>query len=274
MSIAGKQSLRGPALRRTGPGLQGSDIARLTKRAAPAFDTVALLKAGRLFGGNEQILSTQLNDLPPPVWQEGLGALRYTFGLQRKGHCFTVAPHVWAWFHEPQITGGFVHYLTGGSLTRCKSRAEAFLRAAFRCAGRSCDFLGGRTVSHVAAEAELAVGKGKRIDILLELTLDDGSCAGVVIEAKFGADLSARQLGSYHEHATNRPNWCSKQSVFLVVAPQLGSLNRAVLDANPDWASRSWWTFLCDVEQELPPQHDCDDYRRFRRTVWNRAYGS
>lgn len=167
-----------------------------------------------------------------------------------------------------------MHYLTDGSPARCKTRAAAFVSAAFRSAGRSPDFLEGRTVSHVVAEAELAVEAGKRIDILVELTLDDGSCVGAVIEAKFGADLSAAQLGSYHDHAMARSEWRPSRSVFLVVAPQPGSLNRAVLDRNPNWASQSWWNFLCHVEQDLAPKHDCNDYRRFRRTVWNRAYGS
>lgn len=274
MIVAGKQSLRGPALRRTGPRLQRVDFARLAQRPAPAFDVAVLLKASRLFGGNERIMSTPLNDLPPPSWQEGLGALRSTFGLEREEHCFTVEPHVWTWFHEPQITGGFVHYLTDGSPARCRARGAAFVSAAFRCAGRSPDFLEGRTVSHVVAEAELAVEAGKRTDILVELTLDDGSCAGVVIEAKFGADLCAGQLGSYHDHAMTKPAWCASRSVFLVVAPQPGGLNRAVLDRNPHWALQSWWSFLCHVEQDLAPIHDCNDYRRFRRTVWYRAYGS
>ena len=89
MTVAAKQSLRGPALRRAGPCLRCDDVRLLAKRTAPAFDRPALLRANRLFGGNERIMSTPLNDLPPPVWREGLDALRATFGLEREGHCFT-----------------------------------------------------------------------------------------------------------------------------------------------------------------------------------------
>ncbi len=274
MKFAGKQSLRGPALRRADLRLRGGDVRLLAKRTAPTFDRPALLQANRLFGGNEGIMSTPLNDLPSPAWREGLHALRATFGLEREGHCFKTEPYLWAWFHEPQITGGFVHFLTEGRSADCAARAVAFVRAAFQSAGRSPDFLAGRTVSHVAAEAELLVDANKRVDILVDLTFDDETCAGVVIEAKFGADLSVDQLGSYRKHAMNRPGWCAERAVFLVVAPMTGGLNRTVLDRNPDWATQSWWNFLHHIEQELSPHHDCNDYRRFRRTVWNRAYGS
>ena len=274
MTVAGKQSLRGPALRRSGPRLRSGDLRLLAKGTAPAFDRPALLNANRLFGGNEWIMSTPLNDRPPPAWRDGLNALRATFGLEREGHCFKIEPHLWAWFHEPQMTGGFVHFLTEGRNADCAARAAAFVRAAFHSAGRSPDFLAGRTVSHVVAEAELLVDANRRIDILVDLTFDDGTCAGVVIEAKFGADLSVGQLGSYRAHAMSRPGWCAERAAFLVVAPMTGGLNRAVLDRNPDWASQSWWNFLHHMEQELSPNHDCSDYRRFRRTVWNRAYGS
>lgn len=272
MTIAGKQSLRGPALRRTGPRLKPGAFAQLARHPVQPFDMAALLRASRLFGGNERIISSPLNNLPPPSWQDGLGALRATFGLEREGHCFTTAPHDWAWFHEPQITGGFVHFLTEGPTARCTARAQAFVRAAFRCAGLATDSFEGRTVSHVVAEAELMVAARKRIDILVELTFDDGSCVGVVIEAKFGSDLSVGQLPSYRDHALAKDGWKNAQIVFLVVAPFAGQLDQKILSNNPDWSPQNWWTFLQCIEDALPPQQDCDDYRRFRRTVWDRAY--
>jgi len=273
VKVAERQSRRGPALRPRGPRVAPSDIARLAGRAAPVYHGAALARAVRLFGGNERMLATPLNALPPPLPVQGGAALSRLFGLDRPGHCFTFAPHRWSQFHEPQITGGLVHFLSDGPAARCRPRTLALLRAAFHCAGRSCARLEGRTIAHALAEAELRLDNGARIDILVELGFDDGSCAGAVIEAKFGADLSASQLRHYLRHAEGRAGWCAEDMALLVIAPHPRDLSAKVLAKNRDWAVQSWWTLLDAFERELSPADDCEDFARFRRTIWERAYG-
>ncbi|WP_146215361.1 PD-(D/E)XK nuclease family protein [Blastomonas natatoria] len=252
--------------------MAAGDIARLAGHASPAYDGAALARAVRLFGGNERMLSTPLNALPPPSPTQGRAALSRLFGLDRPGHCFTMEPHRWSVFHEPQITGGLVHFLSDGPAARCQARTLALLRAAFRCAGRSCERLERQDIAHALAEAELRLDNGARIDILVELGFDDGSCAGAVIEAKFGADLSANQLQCYQHHSEERAGWCPEDTVLLVIAPHPRDLCAKVLADNSEWTVQSWWTLLDAFERELSPADDCEDFARFRRTIWERAY--
>lgn len=251
----------------------GAKLEVLAARPLPAYDPAPLLRAHRLFGNNRRIIASPLNDRLLQPWSEGLAAMRRAFGLEREGHCLTTEPHRWAWFHEPQITGGFVHFLTEGSRARRLGRAEAFVRAAFHLAGRSADFLDEQRIVDATAAAEYPVEEGGRIDILVELELDDGSIIGVVIEAKLGADLSPSQLTNYHKHASRRDGWQPDRTALLIVAPQPGKLSRDVLDRNLQWSAQSWWSFLQQIEHSQSLEHDCEDYRRFRRTVWEGAYG-
>lgn len=250
----------------------GPKLEALAARTPPAYDSTSLLRVHRLFGNNRRIFASPLNACPTQSWSDGLAALRRAFGLEREGHCLATEPHRWAWFHEPQITNGFVHFLTEGTRARRLARAEAFFRAAYHVAGRSADFLDDRHIQTVTAIAEHPV-KGGRIDILVELELDDESIAGLVIEAKLGADLSPKQLESYYDHALGRTGWWQDRRTLLIVAPQPGKLDRDVVEDNAQWVAQSWWSFLYQLENRLAPQHDCDDYRRFRRTVWEGAYG-
>ncbi len=135
----------------------------LVARPLPAYDPAPLLRAHRLFGNNRRIIASPLNDRPIQPWGEGLAAMRRAFGLEREGHCLTTEPHRWAWFHEPQITGGFVHFLTEGSRARRLGRAEAFVRAAFHLAGRSADFLDEQRIVDATAAAETP-GRRRRTD--------------------------------------------------------------------------------------------------------------
>lgn len=246
----------------------------LAARPLPAYNFAALLRAHRLFGDNRRIIASPLNERPVQPWGEGLAALRRAFGLEREGHCLTTEPHRWAWFHEPQITGGFVHFLTEGTRTQQHVRAAAFVQSAFLVAGRAANFFADRRILDVTAAAEHPVEAGKRIDILIELELDDESIAGLVIEAKLNADLSQAQLPSYRKHALGRKGWRAEQTALLILAPQPARLNRSVLKRNPEWSAQSWWSFLTQLERSLSPEDDCHDYRRFRRTVWKGAYGS
>lgn len=248
-------------------------LAVLAATTPQAYDPAPLLRTHRLFGNNRKIIASPLNTLRVQPWREGLAALQSAFGLERAGHCLTSEPHGWAKFHEPQITNGFVHFLTEGPRRRGLARAEAFVRAAFCTAGLSSDFLGARRVLDATAAAEHPVDGGHRIDILVELSLDDESILGVVIEAKLGADLDPGQLSRYLDHARTRQGWREDRTALLVIAPQPARLNQKVLGRNREWSAQSWWTFLSQLERSLLPAHDCDDYRRFRRTVWEGAYG-
>jgi hypothetical protein len=201
----------------------------------------------------------------PPVWDRE--ALSELFGLDRPTHCFHTTPHVWASFHEPQITCGFAHFLNEGGAAQRLARAVALLKAAMACAGKDpaiVDALGATSARCKAEE--------NRTDILVELQHSDRRI-GTSIEAKFRHRLTRGQLPKAKRHAESR-GWTMEDSALLVVAPGDAKVGQTILRnyRNAGWRTTDWATLILKIEAFTDARHDCADYRRFRRTVWYRAH--
>lgn len=201
-------------------------------------------------------------------WREDASSLDALFGLETETHCFNEAPHQWIDPLEPQITKGFVYFLTDCSLERQRARCLSFAKAALACSPRSIPIKSEWKPLKVRAEAE-----ENRIDILVELS-DGKTHFGVAIEAKFGHRLTPGQLEKAEQHVLDQsgPAWDSSRSAFLVVAPLISRIDAKLLKPRPYWQPVSWWSFLTRLEHEIDGSHDCVEYRRFRRSVWYKAY--
>lgn len=231
--------------------------------SAPRFDAVALCVLLEVIGDPTPLIRRGLQMIPSYEWREGAGGMATTFATDLPGHCFHVKPHAWSRYHEPQITAGFAHFLNSGDHRRQLARSIAFVLAAARCAGRAIDVSAVRSAWCMAEE--------NRTDIMVELR-GGVRPIGTSIEAKFGHRLTKGQLPKAFRHARDTRDWDVEQSILLVVAPDEADLNTLILRQNRSWRTASWWTLLSHLEQLTDPADDCSDYRRFRRTVWHRAY--
>lgn len=231
-----------------------------------SFDAAALATLLGVIGDPSPLIRRGLPMIAPPAWHTG--ALSELFGLDVPTHCFHAAPHDWVKFHEPQITAGFAHFLNSGDGRRRLARAVALVKAAALCAGRV-----EAELDAYDARAARCVAEENRTDILVEL--DCGSRqTGASIEAKFGHQLTNDQLPKARRHVHVARKWDMDSAILLVVAPDLTQLNGAIFRRNEvqGWRATSWWALLSEYERLFDPAQDCDDFRRFRRTVWRRAH--
>ena len=206
-----------------------------------------------------------LQKLPRETPGQVRDALGGYFDFQLATCSLAERSHGWASFLEPQITRGFVHFLRDGDRERSQQRCRAFVRAALDCCGR---LTGLEEWNITRAEA---IAEENRIDILVEL--ECGAIRfGAVIEAKFEHRLTGGQLESARNHSIEERQWDVQKSAYVVIAPLRQDPKNPIMKRNGDWHSISWWSFLRNLEQRLERKCDCDDYRRFRRTVWTRAY--
>lgn len=180
---------------------------------------------------------------------------------------FKTKPDEWASFHERQITGGFVHFINSGSYYCRISRAVAFLKAATACAGTNIPEINEDDVLGFSCAAEK-----QDIDILLDIKVGTEHFC-VVIEAKFEYILTERQLPKYQNYV-ERLGFKHTNTTLLVIAIDRVDQTNAILAANPSWKSTDWCSFLCALEHFTALDYDCDDYLRFRRSTWRRAYWS
>jgi hypothetical protein len=101
-----------------------------------------------------------------------------------------------------------------------------------------------------------------------------GKRVGASIEAKFQHKVTSGQLRKALTTVVRRngnDRTAPNRYVLLLVAPDDPSATTA-LKRNKSWHGTDWSTLLLHLERLTDPAHDCDDYRRFRRTVWHRAY--
>lgn len=238
--------------------------------APPRYDAAALLGwFDRVDPGpaiRAGLSRSDLPPIPPPAWNRE--ALTRLFGLDRASHCFHTAPHVWAGFHEPQITRGFAHFLNEGCSAQRLARAIALVKAALSCAGKDPT-----SVDEVGSVAAYTAAEENRTDLLVELR-GAGQKIGASIEAKFNHRLTRRQLPKAKRYALDVRGWNDKKSAFLVVAPGRASPGDAILRnyRNAEWRATDWASLILAIETFTDAQWDGEDYRRFRRTVWHRAH--
>lgn len=206
----------------------------------------------------------------PPDWSRGSSALRGVFALDLRHHLFRAERLAWAWFTEPQLTGGLSYFLDRrrGAPDRTVriERTRALLRAlgVERRLGIRLRNEGAETT----IEAEALAAGNRRIDLLIEWE-DPSNRIAVAIEAKFGHHVTRGQLPAYVKHL--RTGWPEHRQLFFLVSSELGEHTRQALQHNRQWRWVAWRDLLLAHERAL--SGDCDDaaYRQFRRTLWYQA---
>jgi hypothetical protein len=244
-----------------------ADFATLNRLPVTAFDAAALSWSIRFSGDAIQsaLDADQLFRAPPPIWAEAREDLSAYFALGKPSHALRLSPHVWADFHEPQITSGFVHFVTSGP-----HKADRII-ALLRAAGFSESDLATAEITGTAAQAEARTDTGERIDILAYAQTPRGRY-GVIIEAKFGHSLSKKQLRVYEVAASELHRLGTRRRRrLIVVAPKYSSKISRPLQGDPEWRFVSWERLLVRYEAALEAAADSEDFARFRRTIWHRS---
>lgn len=233
----------------------------------PEYDPEPLRRWGHRVGLKARMalhlsgnLTNYLKDAPE------LGtAITVHFGTDSPSHSFHAEPHHWLRLTERQTTMGLASFLTEGG----SDRVLAFLRALapeIAWPGDLCE---------VRALAEAPAPKG-RIDLLVTGT-SGGKVWGAAVEAKFRHHPRHNPFSAYRNAALAEQ---------LVIAAGPGSeptgalrilgqvccgVTTQRLNKNKDWRFVGWKTVLRRWEFELRGLPDDDEFRRFRRTVWERA---
>jgi hypothetical protein len=210
----------------------------------------------------KKAICSEFPDIKPTAWSRRALDLAHHFGTGVPVSCLASQAHEWARFLEPQITKGFAHFLMSGDLGQRRARCLAFVRAALACQGN-------RELPPTFAPTSVeAIAEEERIDLLVQLEEPSGTF-GAVIEAKFGHRLT-NQLQKAEEQVLRVRKWRKGQSAFLVLSREPISASHTHM--RESWHSASWWTFLRHLDRVTTESSDCEDYRRFRRTVWLQAY--
>ena len=173
------------------------------------------------------------------------------------------APHAWAKFTEPQITGGWKYFLSDQfKLERC----QAAFDAAWTDRSKPVPLL--KRVLSVDAEAE-------KIDLLIKGKTEDGRSVAVCMEAKFGHTISADQLENYEGKLFDIDSHSigdKDDGCLIIVAPRWrADIRNQYRMLNNQWRFLSWQEFLIRFENALNNKCDDCDFKRFRRTVLQRS---
>lgn len=186
------------------------------------------------------------------------------FGLPSHQHCFNVEPWGWLRLSETQATRGLQHFLdTGGE------RPATFLRALVPTIAWPSN------LEHVVVKAETRAGRG-RIDLLISGRAK-GRTWGVVIEAKFEHSLQGNPLGDYKRYgaklkmtlASDGPG--ERTGALIVLGKRNCRQTRKKIARNAEWHFVHWREVLRRFDANLMESTIDEDFRRFRRTLWERA---
>ena len=198
-------------------------------------------------------------------WPEGLSAMERVFALERRSHLFRAEPSApWARFTEPQLTKGFAHFLNAPESDIRIKRVCALLKSL------GAAELGNDMSSDVKVTAEAPTAGNKRIDLLIKWTDSANERYAVAIEAKLDHDVTSGQLLAYSDHLDNCKCKVAKERRLLaVISPHLSDRTAGELRDNPEWRWAAWWSLLLAHERALSDAFDDEEYRRFRRTLWD-----
>lgn len=187
------------------------------------------------------------------------------FGADNSTHAFRLDPVRWLHITEAQATRALAQLLSAGGA----ARILAFLRAL------SSDIAWPATLTRAKAEAEVRAGNG-RIDLLVTGEAE-GRVWGAVIEAKFGHHLKGNPLPAYAKLGRER-GLCfpsdaepSPTAALFIMAETNCRTTRSRLNRNKGWRFTHWTSFLRRFERELTGLPDDNDFRQFRRTLWERT---
>lgn len=167
--------------------------------------------------------------------------------------------HLWARFTEPQITNGIAYFLNEeNTLARCQAAFDA------------CWFDTGSSSPKIQS-VELVVAELGKIDLLVIGVCDDETRVALCIEAKFGHSITEGQLAKYKGKIIDYHNIKNPEAMCLmIIAPKhrrdiAGSLQTG------DWRFMEWKKWLIHYDNALPYSSDNEDFRRFRKTIYQRT---
>jgi hypothetical protein len=189
--------------------------------------------------------------------------LRRFLAGDRTRTALDVEPTPWLRLTETQITRSLADFINEDGATR----ALAFLRA-LPCSGVDLppEFQTGRA----RAEAPSAAG---RVDLLITGMAGDRKY-GAAVEVKIDHVLQ-NPLGSYASLAVDEglvisgpPGKPTGTLVVLARGASAGTLKH--LGENKGWRFVHWTAFLRRFEHALAHASDDDDFRAFRRSLWDR----
>jgi hypothetical protein len=191
-------------------------------------------------------------------------AISEHFGLANPHHCLHVEPLGWLRLGETQATRGLQHFLTSNNV-----RTRLFLKALAPNIAWPPD------LQDLNVEAETPAGRG-RIDLLISGRSEE-KIWGAVIEAKFEHSLEGNPLGDYMRHGmsltmrlrTELP--AERTGALIVLGKRACRQTRKRLSRNRHWRLVHWREVLRRFDGALAEPSLDDDFRRFRRTLWERA---
>lgn len=208
-------------------------------------------------------------------WQRARQVMEGAFGFHHGHHFFHAAPLGWvnrAGLTEPQVTKAIAYFLQSEDPVTREGRIRALLSA-----------LGSRledgAVKARATDQAPVTGTRKSMDLLVEWQDSRGFDRAAVIEAKFGHDVTKGQLKTYRHHLRRverryrraEHDGGPEPELLLLVSPSYRRSIARALAKNKHWRWKSWRSLLLAYDRFLDPQHDDVEFRRFRRTLWDRA---
>ena len=256
--------------------LQGGDLDFAPPAWQPGRDALyrfSVLLSGAFFRAVQDRL---LHVRRLPHWQQARQAMEGAFGFHHGSHhFFHAAPLGWvnrAWLMEPQVTKVIAYFLQSEDPVTREGRIRALLTA---LGSRTEDVAGN---ARATAEASVA-GKRQRIDLLVEWRDRRGFDRAAVIEAKFGHGVTKGQLKTYRRHLRRverryrqaKHDGGPEPELLFVLSPSYRKSDARALARNKHWHWKSWRSLLLAWDRFLDPQHDDEDFRRFRRTLWDRV---
>lgn len=186
------------------------------------------------------------------------------FGLTGEHHSLHVEPLGWLRLGETQATKGLQHFLARGD-----ARIRLFLQAVAPTIAWPSD------LEALSVAAETPSGRG-RIDLLIHGHAQD-RIWGAVIEAKFEHCLKGNPLNEYMRYGARLrmalvPDGTGARTGALVVlGKKLSRQSRKKMSRNAHWQFVHWREVLRRFDASLTEPTVDEDFRRFRRTLWERS---
>ena len=111
--------------------------------------------------------------------------------------------------------------------------------------------------------------------LTIKWTDSTDKCYAVAIEAKLDHVVTSGQLPAYLRHLKrkidNKKRCLKKRYLLVVVSPHLSAPIARALRRNQEWRWAAWRDLLLAHERALPADSDDEEYRRFRRTLWDQT---
>ena len=227
-------------------------------------DRAALHRWGRRLGTDAREAGWLARRLGPLRAGVAIGDLRRFMTGDRERTALDVAPTPWLRITETQITRPLADFINEEG----PRRAMAFLRA-LPCVGVDLP----DTFDSGAASAEVPADPG-RIDLLV--TGRSGRRTyGAAVEVKIDHALH-NPLGAYARVASESGLTIAGREEgrptgsLIVLARTANAATLRRLGRNKGWRFVHWSGFLRRFERELANARDDDDFRAYRRLVWDR----